>query len=209
MSPEGPRAQHWNEVYGQRGDADVSWFESEPSVSLELVDLLGIGGGHSAVDVGAGASRFVDALRSRGFSDLTAVDISDEGLALARARLGEQANAVRWEVADVLEWEPARQFDLWHDRAVFHFLTDPEDRSRYTALLNRSVPVGGFAIVATFAEDGPLQCSGLDVARYSPETLAAALGEGFEIAASRRHDHATPWGAIQPFTWLAVRRVAR
>lgn len=207
MSPENSRAQYWDDVYGQRGDTDVSWFEPEPVQSLELMDLAGVEPGSSVVDVGAGASRFADALLARGFSDLTVLDVADEGLGLARARLGARADQVRWVTTDLLAWEPGRQFDLWHDRAVFHFLTTAADRSRYVDLLSTSVTTGGTAIIATFAEDGPAQCSGLDVCRYSPASLMTELGEVFGLIASRRHEHTTPWGAVQPFTWVVARRV--
>ncbi len=205
MSTESSRARYWDDVYEHKGDADVSWFESEPTVSLALIDQLHVDA-RSAVDVGAGSSRFVGALLARGFSDLTAVDIADEGLALARKRLGADADRVRWVSSDVLAWDPDRQFDLWHDRAVFHFLIEPADRSRYVELLTNSVRGGGHAIIATFAEDGPPQCSGLDVCRYSSQTLAEELGGGFELVTSRRQEHVTPWGAVQPFTWIVVRR---
>ncbi len=208
MSRHGLRAQHWDAAYGQRGDTDVSWFEAEPTQSLGMLDRLGIGSAAAVVDVGAGASRLVDALVTRGFADLTALDVSDEGLGLARARLGPDADRVRWVVADVLTWEPGRRFDVWHDRAVFHFLTDAADRARYVELLGASLVPGGFAVLATFAEDGPVQCSGLDVCRYSPAELASALGDVFEVVTSHRHEHVTPWGSTQSFTWLAVRRMA-
>jgi 2-polyprenyl-3-methyl-5-hydroxy-6-metoxy-1,4-benzoquinol methylase len=170
-----------------------------------LLDAAGIRPEASVLDVGAGASRLVDALLKQGFTDLTALDVADEGLALARARLGAAADRVRWITADLLTWEPGRTFDVWHDRAVFHFLTEPTARGRYRGLLAAAVPAGGTVIVATFAEDGPAQCSGLDVCRYDPASLHAELGPSFDLVTSRRQEHVTPWGAVQPFTWVVLR----
>lgn len=205
MASDTARARYWDDVYRQRGAADVSWFQAEPTPSLELLDAAAIGPEASVLDVGAGASRLVDALLTRGFTDLTALDVADEGLALARARLGAAADRVRWITSDLLTWEPGRTVDVWHDRAVFHFLTEPTARARYRDLLTAAVPAGGTVIVATFAEDGPAQCSGLDVCRYTSETLHAELGPSFDLVTSRRQEHVTPWGAVQPFTWIVLR----
>lgn len=200
------RADHWREVYMRRGDTQVSWFSADPACSLELIDAAGVDPALPAVDVGAGAARLVDALLGRGFIDVTALDVSDDGLAHTRARLGPDAHRVRCVVADVLDWVPDHVFGLWHDRAVFHFLTDPADRQRYRDLLADALSPGALVVIGTFAADGPESCSGLPTARYTPAGLAAELGDGLQVVAQRREEHRTPWGVVQPFTWLALRR---
>lgn len=200
------RARHWDEVYQRLDETRVSWFEPEPAFSVALLDELGVGPGLSVVDIGAGAARLVDALLARGFGDLTALDVSDEGMAQARRRLGRNAGRVRWVAADVRSWHPGRRFDVWHDRAVFHFLTEPADRDRYLAVLAGALSAGGRVVIGTFAGDGPPRCSGLPVARYSPAALASVLGDEFEVVRTCRQEHRTPAGVVQPFTWLAARR---
>ena len=205
MTGPGDRADHWDATYAERGAEDVSWFQSEPHTSLALFDALGVHRDAAVVDVGGGASALVDRLVAHGYVDLTVVDISEVGLDLARDRVGDAAK-VEWVVSDVLTWAPDRRYDLWHDRAVFHFLTDPDDRAAYLATLTEAVPTGA-VILATFAPDGPETCSGLPVARYGPDELADLLPD-FDVVAARRDVHVTPWGAEQPFTFVAARRVA-
>ncbi len=200
------RAEHWAQVYGRRGDTQVSWFAAEPAQSLALLDACGVDPRMPAIDVGAGAARMVDALLTRGFADVTALDVADDGLSYARERLGAAAGQVRWVVTDLLDWVPDRRFGFWHDRAVFHFLTDPADRRRYRELLAAALAPGALVVIGTFAADGPPSCSGLPTARYSPGELAAELGDGLRVVAARREEHRTPTGAVQPFTWLALER---
>ena len=197
---------HWDEVYGSGPTTEVSWFEEQPTASLALVDAVGAGSDHAVIDVGGGASVLVDALEARGFRDLTVLDVSGAALRAAQRRLGPEAGKVNWVHEDVLTWRPPRRYAVWHDRAVFHFLVETADRELYLAVLRRALATGGAAIIGTFAEDGSHQCSGLPVARYSPEELAAAIGPGFERVAEQREEHRTPVGAVQPFTWLALRR---
>jgi len=206
MAEDAPpdRARHWSDVYASKPADTVSWFQSEPSVSLELLDGLGVTAGDSVVDVGGGASVLVDRLVARGFTDVTVLDIADPALAVARARLGGDA-PVTWVAGDVLTWVPARHYDLWHDRAVLHFLSG-EDVTTYRDVLERAVAPGGAVVLATFAPDGPGHCSGLPVTRYDDDALAAVLGTGFDVVARRREVHVTPSGAGQPFTWLGARR---
>ena len=204
------QARHWGTVYAVRDVAQVSWFEAEPETSLAMLDAAGVTPVMSVVDVGAGASRLAGDLVARGFSDVTALDIADEGLAAARARLGPAGDRVHWIQTDLRTWTPPRRFDVWHDRAVFHFLTDPGDQARYRAVLDAALGPDGRLVIATFAADGPDRCSGLPTARYSSDGLLRALGEEhWEQIAVRREDHQTPAGAIQPFTWLALRRRTR
>ena len=194
-------AEHWDTAYSTRGVEGVSWYQAVPAVSLELVEALGTPRDASVIDVGAGASFLVDELVARGFTDLTVVDLSTSALEAARRRLPADA-PVRWVVADVLEWEPDRLYDLWHDRAVFHFLVAAFDRERYVATLRRAVAPDGKVIVGTFAEDGPEMCSGLPVSRYSAADLSAELGDALDVLETRRERHVTPRGAVQPFTWV-------
>lgn len=201
------RARHWDAAYRDRGHRGVSWFEAEPKLSLELIGVLGISSDTAVVDVGGGASYLADRLVSRGFRDVTVLDVSEEALVEGRRRIGTEA-AVSWLHDDVLTWHPRRRYGLWHDRAVFHFLTDPRDRKRYLDCLSAAIEPGGGVIVATFAEDGPEYCSGLPVSRYSATELSLTVGAWLEPVEVRRELHTTPWGTTQPFTWLAARAVS-
>jgi SAM-dependent methyltransferase len=160
----------------------------------------------TVIDVGAGASGLPDALLDAGVGRVTLLDLSMGALALTSARLGERANAVTTVVGDVLTHDFDEQYDVWHDRAVFHFLTEPEQRAAYARQVRRAVVPGGLVVIGTFASDGPETCSGLPVARYDAEALASELGEGFDLVESRRAEHHTPWDAVQPFTWVVLRR---
>jgi hypothetical protein len=171
---------------------------------LELIETLAIERGAAVVDVGGGASNLVDHLIERGFSDLSVLDVSRAGLAEGRRRLEAEAPVV-WLCEDLLVWRPARRSDLWHDRAVFHFLVSPDERDTYLRTLRSAVGGDGFVVLGTFAADGPPRCSGLPVARYSVADLTELLGPRFELLATRREEHMTPKGAIQPFAWVAGR----
>ncbi|MBV8699046.1 class I SAM-dependent methyltransferase [Bradyrhizobium sp.] len=196
--PDGPQA-HWEAVYSHKGDQEVSWFQENPEPSLELIAHAGATPASGIIDIGGGASRLVDALLSRGFKNLSVLDLSEAALAKARARLGESATKVRWIAADVTTWQPEARYDLWHDRAAFHFLTEPEGQRAYVERLKLALRGGGHAIIATFALDGPEKCSGLPVARHSAETIGALLGAEFASVDTRRHEHTTPWGSVQKF----------
>jgi trans-aconitate methyltransferase len=200
------RHDHWEKVYTSKGESEVSWFQETPAPSLELIERVGAEQSSGIIDIGGGASRLVDNLVSRGYQDVTVLDLSEAALASARSRIGDRANRVTWIAADVTTWEPSRTYDVWHDRAAFHFLTEPNDQAAYVARLRRALRVGGHAIIATFAPDGPERCSGLMVSRYDANTLAATLGEGFELIDTRRHDHTTPWGSLQRFQFSTFRR---
>jgi trans-aconitate methyltransferase len=199
------RQDHWEKVYSTRGEREVSWFQETPALSLELIGLVGAIQNSAIIDIGGGASRLADNLVSQGYQDLTVLDLSAAALASARSRIGERANRVTWITADVTTWQPSRAYDVWHDRAAFHFLTDPNDQAAYIARLRRALRPGGHAIIATFAPDGPERCSGLTVSRYDADALAATLGDGFELIDTRRHDHTTPWGAVQKFQFSTFR----
>lgn len=204
MSPEDRRA-HWDDRYRSIGADQVSWFEAEPATSLQLIDQLGLAPSAAVVDIGGGASSLTATLQRHGFTDLAVVDVSQAALDEARANV-EDPVEVDWICADLLTWQPKRTWHLWHDRAVFHFLTEPADRDTYLTTLNRSIAVGGTIILATFSEDGPTMCSGLPVRRYSPEALLQVLGDGWSEIATLGTEHLTPSGGAQQFSWLAARR---
>ena len=199
---------HWNNAYQGGDPATLSWHQAEASLSLQMIARAGITPQDSVIDIGSGTAPLVDALLVQGLRDLTMLDLSPVALDLARTRLGTQAGHVTFMTADITTWQPARSYDLWHDRAVFHFLVTPEDRAAYLARLHQALRPGGHAVIATFAPDGPERCSGLPVARYSPETLAATLGPGFTPLAQQWHSHQTPWGTAQSFQYSLLRRVA-
>jgi SAM-dependent methyltransferase len=200
------RQAHWQNVYSTRGEREVSWFEERPALSLELIRAAGATPRSSVIDVGGGASRLVDSLLADGFDVVTVLDISEAALSAAKRRLGGKAADVTWIVADITTWEPSQVYDLWHDRAVLHFLTDASDRAAYAARLNEALRPGGHAIIGTFALDGPERCSGLPVVRYDAKSLADLLGTDFELVDARTHTHHTPMGSIQRFQFSVFRR---
>ena len=193
------REAHWQNVYATKSEKEVSWFQENPAPSLELIAATGLSHDAAIIDVGGGTSRLVDGLLDQGFRRLTILDLSANALAGAKKRLGPRAEGIDWIAADVTAWEPSTTYDLWHDRAAFHFLTEPLDRDAYIARLSKALRRGGHAIIATFAADGPERCSGLPIVRYDPEGLARTLGSGFQLIESRRHDHLTPGGNTQRF----------
>lgn len=196
---------HWEQVHRDRPPTDVSWYEPTPDTSLAMLDELGVDVHDPVLDVGAGSSRLAESLLQRRFTDITALDVSAAALQLARDRLGHRASEIHWITADLLDWKPARRYTVWHDRAVFHFLTDDGQRERYRELLRGTLAPGGVIVVATFAEDGPRECSGLPTCGYDSARLVATLGPGFKTQAAHRVEHHTPTGAVQPFTWLGAR----
>ena len=205
-APEG----HWQQVYGEKGEQQTSWFRPHLDESLRLIDTLALAPEAPVIDVGAGRSTLVDDLLDRGCIDVTALDLSAAALAASQARLGIAARRVRWLEGNVLDVQlPPARFDLWHDRAVFHFLTEPADRARYVSLCARSLRVGGHALVATFAADGPEKCSGLPVCRYDADALAAEFGTAFARVADSREQHRTPFDTTQAFTYLLLRRTEK
>lgn len=196
-------SEHWQQVYQSKSADEVSWFQREPLVSLKLIHEHALTG-NSIIDVGAGQSHLVDHLLAEGYSDLTILDISERAMEGVKERLGSVT--VQCVVADIRTWKPERSFDVWHDRAVFHFMNSKEDVSTYIQVLENSVPRNGIAIIGTFAEDGPAQCSGLDVQRYSPRALGEVFSEGFSLLETSREEHVTPWGATQKFSWVVLQR---
>ncbi len=207
-SNDEPRRAHWETVYREKAEDEVSWFQEKAGHSLSLIAKTGVDRSAKIVDVGGGASRLVDGLLDAGYEGVTVVDIAEAALLKARARLGARAERVRWIASDVLGWTPSDVFDVWHDRAVFHFMVRAEDRAAYLATMRRAVKRGGHVILATFAENGPERCSGLPVQRYEPESLAAELGPGLRLIESLRDEHVTPAGKAQAFQYSRFERIA-
>jgi cyclopropane fatty-acyl-phospholipid synthase-like methyltransferase len=200
------RRVHWESVYGEVPSHELGWFQEEPLASLELLEELDVDRSAAILDVGGGDSRLVDGLLDRGFEDLTVLDLSAKALERSRARLDARSMAVTWIEADVTSFRPEAKYDVWHDRAVFHFLTKAEWRAGYRSALLEALSPGGNAIIATFAADGPRSCSGLPIRRYSPESLAAELGGEMELVDARPVIHATPGGGRQNFNFCLFRR---
>ncbi len=200
---------HWETIYRQKRPGEVSWYQPHLAVSLRLLANAGLSSGSRVIDVGGGASTLVDDLLERGVGAVTVLDIAGHALAAARARLGARAGRVTWLEADITHAPlPPAAYDLWHDRAVFHFLTDAEDRRRYLATMRAALPPGGQAILATFALQGPPRCSGLDVVRYNPDTLRVEVGDGFTLIETLEEAHHTPAGVVQHFVYGRFQKLA-
>jgi SAM-dependent methyltransferase len=198
--------KHWEHVYQSRHSDEVSWFQPEATLSLELIQRVAASHDSHIVDIGAGASTLVDGLIAAGYENLMLLDLSHTALEETKRRLGSAGRSVVCREADVLGARfESSMFDVWHDRAVFHFLTNPPDRARYVDQVQRALRPGGHAIVSTFAEDGPTRCSGLNVARYSANELHSEFGTSFRLLTSYREAHRTPWGATQQFTYCVCR----
>ena len=206
MTAEVEPQRHWQRVYASREPEETSWFEPVPAVSLRLIESLGLPPSAAVVDVGGGASRLAAELLARGFGDVTVTDVSAAAVERARADLGADADRVTWRVGDIRGQDLGRRFDLWHDRAMFHFLVEPTDRAAYVDLLRRSVAAGGHALIATFGPDGPEACSGLPVRRYGADELAGELGDEFTLTRSELVVHRTPGGNGQQFLYAVFRR---
>jgi hypothetical protein len=196
-----PAGRYWDDVYDRVGADRVSWFQTDAAVSVSMI--ASAGPVRSIVDVGGGASVLVDELLTARIPDITVLDLSSHALRRAQRRLGHRAAAVQWLNQDVRSWAPGRRFDLWHDRAVFHFLTDLDDRDAYRTTLRQAVNPGGHVVIGTFAAHGPTHCSGLSVARYDPAALAAEF-PNLHLVDTRRVEHITPGGVTQPFTWVLL-----
>lgn len=201
------RKDHWENIYSTRATDAVSWFQQRADYSLRFIRATGVDPSAAIIDVGGGASVLVDDLLAEGYRKVTVLDLSGAALAAARRRLGAAAERVGWIEADVTKAAlPLHGYDVWHDRAVFHFLTDPADRAAYVAQVLRAVKPGGHVIVASFAEDGPEKCSGLPVMRYSPDGMHAQFGDAFILEGHEKEAHQTPGGAVQQFVYCYCRK---
>jgi ubiquinone/menaquinone biosynthesis C-methylase UbiE len=202
------RKQHWEQVYATKSPLDVSWYQTQPTLSLDLIGHAGVAHDAPVIDVGGGASVLVDRLLTRGFARVAVLDISAKALDAARQRLGERARDVEWYEADVTEFQPPHSFALWHDRAVFHFLTEAEDRRRYVATLKRALETNGHVIIASFTIGGPTRCSNLDIVQYDAAKLAAELGDEFVLQEEVSEVHVTPAAKEQKFGFFRFQRRA-
>lgn len=196
------RKSHWETVFTTKDSTQVSWYQQHLGMSLRLIEKTNIPKSGHIIDVGGGTSTLVDDLLGEGYEQITVLDISGAALQQAHSRLGSAGDKVNWLEVDITQVAlPEHQYDLWHDRAVFHFLTDPEDRHRYVEQVKRALKPEGHIIVATFAADGPSRCSGLDTVQYSSDTLHGEFGDSFELVESLHEDHATPFGTQQSFIY--------
>jgi 2-polyprenyl-3-methyl-5-hydroxy-6-metoxy-1,4-benzoquinol methylase len=192
---------YWEHIHADRDPAVVSWYQAHPEHSLSLIDDTGIGSAARILDVGGGASTLIDHLLSAGYRNLTVLDIAAISIERARLRLGERARQVNWLVGDVTNFTSAQPFDVWHDRAVFHFLTNEQDRAFYVESMLNALTPNGQAIIATFSDSGPSQCSGLEVVRYNPAALSNTLGACFHLVETFSEEHHTPYGGLQEFIY--------
>jgi ubiquinone/menaquinone biosynthesis C-methylase UbiE len=200
---------HWKNIYGQKKPSEVSWYKPHLDLSLRVLTSAGLNPSSRLIDVGAGASTLVDDLVKQGVKAITILDISGEALAVSKARLGQQADEVEWIEADITQAKLRKEYyDIWHDRAVFHFLTNVEDRCRYVAVLTEVLKPQGQLVMATFSLQGPPKCSGLDIVRYSPETLHAELGQGFRLVEALEEQHQTPFNTVQKFIYCRFQKVS-
>lgn len=199
--------QHWSGIYKSKAPNDVSWYQVRPERSLEYIQRTGSGLDEPIIDVGAGASTLVDHLIAVHYRDITLLDISAEALTITRDRLEEPDADLKWLVGDITKIElPEAHYAIWHDRAVFHFLTDPVLKQQYVEQVLHAVKPEGHVIIATFALDGPQQCSGLNVAQYDAQSLAQTLGNSFRLIDSTPETHITPWGSEQRFVYCYFRK---
>ena len=199
--------EYWQNIHHSKGSTQVSWYQEHPTLSLQYIKNTSINKSGQIIDVGAGASMLVDHLLDDGFQNITVLDISAEALEISKTRLAKRAEFVNWLVAHITKVKlPHNQYDIWHDRAVFHFLTNPKDRESYVKLVTDSVKPGGHVIVATFASDGPERCSGLQVARYDSESLHDEFGSTFDLIDSTNEVHQTPFGTEQKFIYCYCRK---
>ncbi len=202
-------APHWENIYSTKAIHDVSWFQTHAGCSLDLIDRTQISPDAQIIDVGSGASILISELIAGGYKNLTVLDISAAAIAAAQKQLGSAANGVQWIHSDITTVKlSADAYDLWHDRAAFHFLTEENDRAAYINTVSKAVKPGGHLILATFAEDGPLKCSGLQIVRYSPQDLRAQFDGAFSFVEHQYEDHATPFGSVQRFVYCHFQRRA-
>lgn len=200
------REAHWENIFATKPDEAVSWFEPVPETSLRLIRSCELSSSASIIDVGAGTSRLPDALLAEGFSNITVLDISAAALARTKARIGHRADVLQFVVADITKWQPKLAVDLWHDRAMLHFLTEETERLAYANAVRHAVKPGGFVVISGFAPDGPERCSGLPVLRASQNSIAGLLGPDFDLIEAFEEEHQTPQGGRQLFVFTRFQR---
>ncbi len=200
------RKQHWESVYQQKSPHEVSWYQENPSLSLQLIHRCAIAKDAALIDVGGGASTLVDKLNNEGYTNIAVLDVSEHVLDHCKARLADKAGSVEWFAQDITCFKPPHKFSLWHDRAVFHFLTSRSDREKYINVIRRALEPGGFLIIMAFATDGPVKCSGLDIVQYDADKMKTTLGPGFELVETGHEKHITPAGKQQKFAYFRFTR---
>jgi len=201
------KKMHWENVYSEKQSTEVSWYQQHPEQSFNLIQTTGVKKQASIIDIGGGASMLIDYLLDAGYKNLSVLDISHHAIQQAKSRLGDDARMVKWIELDILKLNTDQSFSVWHDRAVFHFLTDEKDRKHYIDVMKHALDIGSFIIFATFSDEGPKQCSGLDVMHYNPEKLSAVLGSSFQLLDSFTEKHVTPSGVEQSFIYCRYIRV--
>jgi len=197
---------HWENIYDKKGDEEVSWYQEVPITSLELVNKYSASKEDKIIDVGAGNANLIIELVDKEYSNLSALDISKNALKRTKNKLGSKAEKISWIVSDILEYKSDEEFTIWHDRAVFHFLTKEEDIKIYSDLMSDKIKKGGVLILATFSKEGPLKCSGLEISQYNKEGLIDIFGEDFELLESFTENHITPFETNQDFIYTVWRR---
>ena len=200
------RKEHWEKIYAEKKPAEVSWYQQKPETSLELIDAVSASKDVGIIDVGGGASELVDRLLEAGFKHVSVLDISENALKYAKQRLGPLAGKVHWIVSDATALISEEKYDVWHDRAVFHFLTEKPDREKYVSRVRESLNKGGFLILAAFAKDGPDKCSNLSVRQYDSALVKEEFGVGFELTRELTEVHRTPWGKDQKFNYFLLKK---
>lgn len=200
------KRKHWDTIYTEKSFDEVSWYQKEPFTSLALINKYGKGTHVKLIDIGAGDSYLATSLLKHGFIDITVVDISEAAINRAKNRMAADADKISWITADITEFENPKKFDLWHDRATFHFLTSDVEIAQYRDLLSNSVNPEGIVIIGTFSEKGPTKCSGITIKRYAAEALAAVFAPGFDLIEAFSEDHTTPFGTVQNFVFVVLRK---
>ena len=198
---------HWENIYQNKNENEVSWFQKIPNTSIEIVNSIKIKKQSKIIDVGSGRSRLFKNLIELGYNNLTYLDISESAAKKSKIFLGEQSKNIEWIVEDVLNFEPKQNFDVWHDRAVFHFLTDQNQIKKYVDLVSRNISNNGYLIIGAFSEQGPLKCSGLEVSRYSESLIKTTFIESFSLLNSFKIDHSTPFNTTQNFLFSVLKKI--
>jgi ubiquinone/menaquinone biosynthesis C-methylase UbiE len=196
------RKNHWENIYTEKSPLKVSWYQKEPLLSLELISNSKLDKNAAIIDVGGGTSSLVGLMLDEGYSNITVLDMSSTALGIAKHRLGERSNLVKWIEVDITEFNPLHKYDLWHDRAVFHFLTDVQDQNKYIGVLKKTLKTRGYVIIASFAVDGPKKCSGLDIVQYDSKKISDKLGPRFRLLENRPELHITPFNIEQKFCYF-------
>mgnify|MGYP002713015709 CR=1 FL=1 len=200
------RKQHWENVYTTKNDGEVSWYQEKPTTSLKVITNLNLTKEANCIDIGGGNSNLIGELQNQDYSNLSVLDISEKALERTKTKLGKKANLVNWIVSDIINFKPKLLFDVWHDRAVFHFLTKPEDITNYVKLVGASIKTNGYFILATFSKTGPLKCSGLDISQYNKEELIELFKENFKLVNSFEEVHQTPFNTEQNFIYAVFQK---